>query len=366
MLIYYLLIALVLITPVFTQAVYADLLKRRKLTVTIAVGAMFLLCALKNTSVGIDIPGYEIAYNQAGQYGWFDTSYIYFEKGYVLFEKLFNMLGFSFQAYMFVVYALIFIPVGVFIYRYSSNVTLSCIIYICYQTLIFNISGIRQSIAMSICIVAYLLLEKQKIKFDIAFFALVLIAMQMHRSAIIFLLAYLARKIKLNVFSLGAVLVAFVSAVLFRGSIVSLVNSYTGKYQAAASMSLGGNFMFLLVTMMVLLFLYFKFDLKKENNKCGDYHSINTYPVDISRITIVMLIFTVFLQLVLNGSSALRGANYFSLFMILAIPDISTYFNHKSRLFFNIAVIIFMIVLFYAETLSINQFNCVPYSFFWQ
>lgn len=367
MIIYFSLIAFILLCPFFTSIFSFSESKRRKISVVLSTLAIYLVCALKSTSVGIDIPGYKMAYNQAGSYDWFDTSYIYYEAGYILLEKLFNFLNFSFQEYMIVVYAIIFIPIGIFIYRYSKNVTMSFIVYVCYQTLVFNLSGIRQSIAMSICLGAYMVLGKKNIKNDLVFFILVALATQIHRSAILFLLAYVAKRVKLNLAFIGSIIVAFASAFLFRGNIVSIINMYTGKYQATESMTLGGNFLFLLGTLFVLAFLYFKNQLNMQNY----YNLVLNKTVFLERQefaegTIKMLAFAVILQLVLNGSSALRAANYFSMFMILAIPDIEGYFDSKSQKIYFLIITLFMIILFYTQSLAINQFNCVPYTFFWQ
>lgn len=365
MVIYFLLIAFVLVCPTIMEHFNTESEKKRKWVVIISVGAIYLLCALKSTDVGIDIPGYQKAYIQAGQHGWFDTSYIYFEKGYIFIEKLFNILGFSFQTYLAVIYAIVFIPVGIFIYKYSSNVTISCVVYICYQILVFNISGIRQSIATSMCLVAYMCLDKKKFESMIEFVVIVLMATQVHRSAIIFLLAFFARKMKLNVPFLGGTLIFFLGSLMFRSNIVTYLNQYAGKYQAGEEMTLGGNFTFLLATMLLLLFLFFVYH-KELFTEGVEAQGSRYYCTDeFATSTIIMITFTVIAQLVLNGG-LLRGANYYSVFMILAIPDISMYFDSKSEKIYNALIVIFMIILFYTQTLSINQFNCVPYRFFWQ
>lgn len=367
MIIYFLLIGFVLICPIIAKIISKEEIRRKKIIVTLSSLAIYLLCVLKSTNVGIDIPGYESAYYQAGKYKWLDTSYIYFEHGYIFLEKLFFSLGFSFQTFLFVVYAVIFIPVALFIYRYSKNITLSFIIYICYQTLVFNLSGLRQSIAISICLCAYMILDKKNVKYTILFFLIVILASQFHRSAILFLLAYFARRVKIDIGFIVGLLAVTICTILFRDEIVSITNKYTGIYQAPKEMTLGGNFLFLVTVSSILLLLY----ATRNTSESTREPKVEKVPLAnekkaVMSDTIKMLIFSVVLQLIFNGSNVLRVSNYFSLFMVLALPDLCSYFDLESRRMLFIAIVIFMIILFYAQTLKIAQFNCVPYTFFWQ
>lgn len=353
MVIYFILIFFILFCPAIVKFIYKNSINKKKIITILSCGALYLVCALKGTSVGIDIAGYEIAYNQAGAYDWFDSSYIYFEKGYIFIEKFFNNLNFPFQLYMAIVYLVILVPLGIFIFKYSKNVTISFIIYICYQFFVFNISGVRQSIAMSICLIAYMVLEEKVFKNFLISILLIYIAFLFHSSAILYFFMILVKIFPLNKFFLIYSVLPLIFVTVFRNTIINYLNIYLGKYQVPENIMLGGNFILLLVILCMSLFMFFKFNNRNGNNI-------------IFEECIKMLYLSVIIQLILNGSSALRAVNYYSIFVIILIPNLMNFFTKSSYLIYKGTIIIFMLFLFYIETLSINQFNCLPYLFFWQ
>lgn len=85
-----------------------------------------------------------------------------------------------------------------YIYRNADSVFLAVIIYICLGPWQFFLTGFRQAIAICICFVAYELLKGRSLKKDAIAFVLIMLATTMHSTAIIFLLAYLIRKIKIT------------------------------------------------------------------------------------------------------------------------------------------------------------------------
>ena len=125
---------------------------------------IFLIFALRSDTVGRDVPGYRRIYLDIINHPFSDFGYVYYEKGYQLLSKICCFLGLSWQIFLSIVSAMILIPIYIFIKKYSKNVFLSTLIFVCYMYFEFNLTAIRQAIASSICLIAYMVLMESKHK----------------------------------------------------------------------------------------------------------------------------------------------------------------------------------------------------------
>lgn len=82
-----------------------------------------------------------------------------------------------------------------FIYKYSEDVLLSIMGFMSFGTMGFYQTAYRQSMAISLCLLALEMADKKRWK---TFLLLVLIAMSVHQTALIFLPAYFIIKIRVN------------------------------------------------------------------------------------------------------------------------------------------------------------------------
>lgn len=349
-----------------------DLKKRRQLILGINVFVFWLLCALKKETVGIDIQGYKQIFESSAAWSWFDFSKVYYESGYTLLMQLFSKNGASFQLFNLFVYTAIYVPWFVFLNRYSKQPTLSLLIYLCYQFWVFNMSGLRQGIAMSICLMAYILLEKKTKKRIIAFCVIVLLAALIHRSAVVFYIVLGKFVFKPGWKTLTAFACVYAGSIIFRSRIAGLVNHFAGKYQVSQGFTLGGSFIMLVgftAFTAVILFLY-KREAEKHflvHNK-DDRESYELVQADMKLAYdfLFMMLCSIELNLLLNGSNVLRGASYASMFLTVSLPDSLSKCDSRSRLILDIAVSTFLLILFYHDVLLPNQLRIIPYQFFWQ
>lgn len=334
--------------------------KKRNLVLIIGISVLWLLCVLKADTVGRDIAGYKRIYDLSATWPWFAFDRVYFEEGYVILMQLFSKTGFPFQVFNLIVYTIIYVPWFMFLKRYSLMPTLSMLIYICYQFWVFNMSGLRQGIAMSICLIAFIVLDKRSFKNVILFISLVLIATTFHRSAIIYLTALGVYLFKLNLQWFLGFIFLYIISVLLRHSVVSVVNMVAGVYQVEEEMTLGGSFI------MLTGFTFFAiFTLLLENTK---KQTLN-YKIDIMTVeetSTYMMMVAIGLNLILNGSNMLRGASYASMFLTISLPAIIAKYNRKSRVILCFTVGAFLLILFYHDVLMANQLDILPYEFFWQ
>lgn len=324
---------------------------------------IFLILALKGETVGYDIAGYKEQYYLSGEKAWHDVSYVYFEPGYITLTKIFAKSGASFQLFMAVVYALACSSIYFFIKKCSKNPTLSLLIFICYSFFVFYISGVRQTIAMSLCLIAYMVFQRRTKVTYILSFLINWLAISMHTSAIIFLVVLIisfVRSKKINiVIWVGLIL----TSIVIRPLVWELVNRYLKEVNINTDMRLAGNFLFLCG---IGLFMYFVNPRShilhlnlKENDATEEEEEQNVF---FTR----MILLCICANLVLSGHTLLRAAMYPMLFTIPGLPNTIRRINSKAGFIVNYVIIIFFILLFYFETLKPGQLGITPYVFFWE
>ena len=356
MTIYILLIIYVLALKIAAACIIPDKAKQEQRILQFGMLAIFLLLALKGDTVGIDIVGYREQYEISAGVAWADTDYVYFEWGYIQLMKLFSKAGIPFQVFMIAIYGFCMSAYYKFILRYSQNVTLSLLIFICYQFLVFYISGLRQALAMAICIYAFLLLDKQKgkrWKRVLSAVLVVFLATLIHQSAWLFLCVifiHLWKPEQVHWVILSLVLLA---SVFLRPLVHQLIRYFMGTVKLYGGITLGGNFLFLLGLMaLCIVACYQKGQMDKE--ECFLPMASN------------VLIMAVSAQILFSGSALLRSAMYLTLFLIPGLPCALKHFERRLEIVLTYLLGIFLIVLFWTDTLSINQLSLCPYVFFWQ
>ena len=189
---------LVYVTYFITNNTYRTSEKASKRFLIVSFVIIYLVCALRDYSVGRDIPGYMETYELSSQYPLWDATWIYMESGYVAYMKICSLLGFSNRMFLFVTYFFMLFPIYYTIKKHSDNPLLSVIIFICFQFLTFDLSGIRQGLATSICLMGFTFALKEGKRNLIIFYLFAILAFLFHRSSIIFMLVPFIVRMKYN------------------------------------------------------------------------------------------------------------------------------------------------------------------------
>lgn len=345
---------------------YSDRQARENLILRIGLSAICLVLALKKYTVGIDIVGYKEQYIISKAMPWLENDYVYFEPGYIVFMKIFSKSGFDFQFFMIITYIFVCLALYFFIKKYSPNVTMSLIIFICYQFMVFYISGVRQMIAMSICLFAFMVLDREKGKKVVNVLlavGLILLAYTFHRSALIFFLVIPFALIEFKKIYFLIYIPIFLGSVFLRKYVLLIVDIFIGEVKGSGEITLNGNFLFLaLLTVFSLIgVLQYKTDSTK-------LPTVNEAVINKRFLYFVlnMTLLVVVLQVSLSGSTILRGLTYLTLFLIPGIPVVLKSFERKIEILTTWVLLLLFLYLFFTETLLPNQFNMCPYLFFWQ
>ena len=216
-----------------------------------------------------------------------------------------------------------------FISKHSEDMTLSIVMFLCLGLFTFNMSGLRQCLAMSICLIAYDFMREKKF---LPFALTILFAMTFHKSAIIFGLSYLIVYVKPKWNHITIFLLALALFIAFADDISFLYDSLTGEdYSGGGSFDSGGYITVAIYLIIIIVSLLFN---KKWN-------------VDIL-LPIFLTVIGVSLFVIRYSSVQIyeRISYYFYYFTILILPYIISKFESKSRVVINAVVSILSMVLF--------------------
>ena len=326
--------------------------------------ALFAIYVLRDYSVGRDIMGYSETYDSMQNQVLFDASWTWMEWGYVLLMKLSSMIGLSFRGFLAIVYSIILIPLGVFIKRYSQNVTLSIIVFICFQLFVFSMSAVRQTLAMSICITAYMVANRNGFKPFLWYCILLVFAILVHRSAIVFAPAYFLMRKKFDFGMVMMYLIIIFLAFITQGDLLGRLSDFGESNNIALQENLSvGTFTYFMLFIIVVAFIV----VYRKSRSAETYNlakSITGPRVLIQQSLtnhLNLFVCCILLQIVFQGFMLMRAATFYQLFILLVLPNLIEEFPREIRPVLRIAVIIGMIFIFYYATLLPNELDIVPY-----
>lgn len=149
-----------------------------------------------------------------------------FEQGFSVY--LWNVSNFfgDPQAFFFVQYGIVNAIMMIFIKKYSDNPFYGIIAWSCLGGYSFYFTAMRQAVAMSICLIAFMLMSGKRRLLAIL---CVLFATFFHRSSIVFLPALFLFNLKLSRNNTILVIIGCIIVSIFLGPLVEFGNEYMDK-----------------------------------------------------------------------------------------------------------------------------------------
>ncbi len=234
-----------------------------------------------------------------------------------------------------------------FIYKNSEDVALSATLYITLGVMTFCMQGMRQAIAMCLCLIAYELAQKRKL---ILFALIIVLASLFHQTAIIFIIVYFAPLVKFNFQSFVCFSGVSILAILGSNTIISIANEVFDK-EYELSVDSGGFFAVATYVVIILVALLFNKKLKD-----GDHaESMMFYITFLGLTCYVMRYFSV--------QQAERISFYFLFGQMILLPNSMQHLTTRERQISKLAAYVLAICLFLYR---LNGSDFVPYEFFWQ
>ena len=308
-----------------------DTQKTRKRYIITCSAVLLFVAAMRSpeymtNTYSIDTLNYKDMFENAFDMGWeefFEAFYMrYFgggaeeaDIGFVSLNKIIGYFTHDFAIFSLLADLLFFIPFGIILYRYSTNIYGIIFAFVYYVSLIqvFLIGGARQIFSIGLDMMALLaVLDRKKLRAIIFF----LLGLTIHASSFLFLAPLLMVWYGLNAKILKLLhlicFIVFPIVLMMPNQIIAFMGEAAGseKYAEYGRRAVqGGANVFLYL--MELLSLFCLIAIKKKNmlqNKS-------------MAIFYVMLPFlTLFTPLIKSNGTMIRIALYYSIFMTLLVP----------------------------------------------
>ncbi|MBQ8696172.1 MAG: EpsG family protein [Clostridia bacterium] len=242
--------------------------------------------------------------------------------------------------------ALFTVAVCRFVYKNSEDVVLSMSMYNTLGLFGFMIQGMRQSIAMSICLFAIEMCKERKLW---RFTALILLASLYHRSAIFMLVIYPFFGLRLNMKTCGIVAASCAALVASSGFLIRVGNEMV-QANYGNTVESGG----LIATLIYVLILFAGF-LLSGNKRYEESFSF-------------FVIFTIFGMLLYImryfGTQVMERVSFYFMFgQLIVLPGTLRTFDKGWRQWSTLGI---MAVCFLLAVYRNAGSALVPYDFFWQ
>lgn len=211
---------------------------------------LWLFVGLRSNDTGNDTIGYVRSFESIVNIPW-DKVYTAYSKdqGYYFFVKLLRSIS-SFPVFFKLATALASL-IGVFdlCWNNTKRPVLALYFYVTIGNLGFVLTGIRQAIAMSICLLSIRFVQKRKF---IPFLLLILLAAQFHHSAYIFLVMYFLGARRVDALNMLITIGVTIAAYFSYERLLDIANEVLDYNYEVEELSNGGIFFAILIIILVL------------------------------------------------------------------------------------------------------------------
>lgn len=314
----------------------------------------FLLLVLRDYTVGGDTITYQRLFQNISNTSWEDIGNFNTEVGYVFLNKFVSWIGGDFRSFLVISSAIMVAPLMKLYYDFSENSMTTIALYLAIPNFVMYFSGLRQSIAISIGVLAFYAMRKKKLLY---FLICVLLAVLFHSSAFVLLILWPIYHIKLRPVHLFFLAPVYVVAYVFRGQIFTTILTMMGDDYA--------HYMEITetraITMLILFvaFLAYSFVAPAESEMDKDTIGMR----NILALVVMIQLFTTINVLVM------RVNYYFLVFVPPLIHRITARWIKVDTFFQNLAsilIIAFFVIYFLVQVHTTPGLNTYPYVPFWR
>lgn len=197
---------------------------------------LFLLLALRDETIGRDLPNYHYYFRVYSEQSIKELSTSWYEILFRWLNWLIGRITSSFQWYLAIMAAVVIIPIARIYSEDRRRSYLKIVLFVNMSTFAMLFSGIRQSIAMAIGMMAYSSVRRRKI---VPFIVATLMAILVHHSGFMILLMYPLYRIRFKRRHLLFIVPLIAAILVFNGQIFGLLSTilseYSDKYDSIAT-----------------------------------------------------------------------------------------------------------------------------------
>ena len=330
--------------------------KRNKMMITLFFVGIFVLLSLRHISVGVDLIEYKYIFQRCSRLSFGQLRSLRWEIGYTVYNKVISLISKEYRFFLIITAFITLIPIYKLYVRETKYGVLQIVLFVNMPCFFMIFSGLRQAIAISIGVIAYMMLERKKY---VLTGILIVFAMCFHISAFVLVLLYPALLFKIKkkhlIFVVPMMVVLYIyktPVLLFLISI--LPTRYIDSYGVLKNTGAIG------MLLLFLLFSVFSFVISDEENmSTKDYLMRN-----------ILLISTLFQFFVPIHGLIQRASYYFLIFLPISIINVVQAPKRKLKNISDLAVIVmvcfFSFYFFFNAIYSTdNLLDVFPYKFYW-
>lgn len=313
---------------------------------------MTLLIGLRGISVGADTAHYQYLYETSTR----QIVTRQYEQGYYYCTYFLKKMGVDYQLFLVLVAAFSSGCLVKFYHQYSRNLAFSVFVFMTIGLLPMYMSGIRQVLAISLCLIALLFLENGRY---IISAGIIMIASMFHISSLAFFSIFPLCRIRLSKKSTFLLIVISAMTSVFEDVLLKLAEMVLPEKYASIDIFSTYNINPLLIIIAVLIPLFcIVFDSRTEEDH--KFSRSNTMLYLMSCINIVLT------MLSRNNMFFSRVAYYFVHANSILISNVI--FSQRKR--FNRIIMVFVIgivcALYFIISIPDGTMRIDKYRFFWQ
>ncbi len=315
----------------------------RKYFCIIAAVQWTLLSGLRALSVGADTYAYYVNFEDMKLYPWDETLELVYDylfkgeeikdPGYYVVMKAFQLFSGSYQMFLLAIAVLFMSLMGRWIYKYSASPVTSFILFSTLFYSFYAVTGHRQTIATALIFFqGYEYIKERKL---IRFAIISFIAFLIHKSCVVFVPFYFLafvpyRRLTVTIYLVLACIVVVLGKQLY-GPIALALGFDQGQVDYAVG---GADLYAVMLTLLSLVTLFFMPQIKERRE-------------DINQLFNATAITLVTALLVIQNQGFMRIQQYYSMFMMITIPEVIETVEKKSRmltyLLFGAVMVLYMI-----------------------
>lgn len=314
---------------------------------------LILIASLRNTVwmteiYGIDSQRYKELFESILEMNWIDLKQIFYMRyvmwegdydvGYLVLNKLVSLVTHEFWMFSILANMLFFVPFGIILYRYTTNILQIMFAFVFYIALVqvFLFAGARQIFAIGFDLMALLSMIDKRRLWSIIFF---LIGIPLHLSSIIFIIPLLMiwfniepHKVKfihiVCFFFLPIVFMFPNQLVMLMGSVLNM-ERYVG-YGEGTMQGGVGTFIFMIEVLSLFCLIVIK------NKSMLTNRSIKYFYVMAPLLTLSA-------PLIISNGAMIRISLYFHLFLSILVPYAIEGFAGKKNRYFMYFLFVFLL-----------------------
>jgi len=300
----------------------------RKIYCTIVAVQWILISGLRDWSVGADTYNYYVIFERIKDTPWLDVfsnfaDYLFFgagatDPGYTLLIKVFQIIFRDYQLFLVAIAILFMGLMARFIYKYSASPCTSFLIFSTLFYSFFAITGHRQTIATALIVfVGYDLIRERKLW---TFLGIAFAAFLIHKSSVVFVPVYFLTMIPVTTAYkyVCAILIAVIALLGKRlyGPIAILLGY--GDHQVESAVGGAELFAVLLIALCAVTWFF--------------YPQIKNRRADADHFFHILSLAMLSGFLVIQNQGFMRIQQYFSLGIMITIPELINIVKRKHRI----------------------------------